>query len=123
MTIENIEALERAATAGPWNVQQAVGDGNRYHVVSAEIGKPPFDWLSSFNTYGCPITKENADLIAAARNALPQLLAVAKAAKEMVADLDRWEQAVAKVVDYKFVPKWNSKEATRAALAQLEAKP
>lgn len=105
MTIEQLEALERAATAGIW-----CADADA--VVVGE------DYTVSENS-----RVADSELIAASRNALPALLAVAKAAKEMVADLDRWEQAVAKVVDYKFVPKWNSKEATRAALAQLEAKP
>ena len=91
MTIEKLEALERAKD----------------------------DPTCSFAEFGERCTK----LAYAQQAAFPALLAVAKAAKEMVADLDRWEQAVAKVVDYKVVPKWNSKEATRAALAQLEATP
>ena len=98
MTIEKLEALERAATAGIW-----CADADA--VVVGE------DYTISENSRAA-----DSYLIASARNALPSLLAVAKAAKAVRA-MDQG------AVGY------DSNEMQRmcgeldAALAQLEATP
>ncbi len=90
MTIEKIEALERAATAGIW-----CADADA--VVVGE------DYTVSENS-----RVADSELIAAARNALPALLAVAKAAKAYV---DQWPNASTAHANLVF------------AVAQLEATP
>ena len=152
MTIENLEALERAATAGPWkwnhdelNARYKKRDGRRrknnqlvfsldgpkHNPDMIEGAADAYDYQSVMRLWwhsvkGTSIVNANpspkdAELIVAARNALPALLAVAKAAK---ARLDAWDAAVAdpNAACYQCEDDEQIKRE-RAALAQLEAKP
>ena len=68
-TIERLEALERAATAGPIELIRYPHGGGR------AFAKGPRDLVADFYSEG------DRELYTAAREALPALLAVAKAAK------------------------------------------
>jgi len=80
VTIEQLRALERAATADGWKVERSDGD--------LEVGCP--DRFDVVTLTGAPICtmmcgtysecEANGDIISAARNALPALLKVAEAA-------------------------------------------
>lgn len=67
MTIEKLEALERAATAGPIELIRYPHGGGR------AFSNGPRDLVADFYSEG------DRELYTAARNALPALLAVAKA--------------------------------------------
>lgn len=76
MTSEKMVALLADATDAPWEVVQPTGNNPSRACVCAKDG--------FVEIYDAPLTREtkaNAELIAAARNSLPALLAVAKAAK------------------------------------------
>ena len=81
-TIERLEALERAATAGPW-IAGDMGNGwpSIYVGFSEILGNLGQEWLQDGNGNATESVWETYDFIAEARNALPALLAVAKAAK------------------------------------------
>jgi hypothetical protein len=76
MKIDELERLERAATPGPWGV-----------VTDGKFGKELQVQPPSGVTYICecgwdfPDNRADAEFIAAARNALPALLRVARAAE------------------------------------------
>ena len=73
MTIKSLRALSLGAVHGPWWVTEGtvVGpDGDTVAVVFGNLGINPDRGITDV---------DNADLIAAARNALPALLAVAEA--------------------------------------------
>ncbi len=73
--IERLSELERAATPGPWHVK-AASDGCWWLILE---GGP-------LVASGFTERVENADYIAASRNALPALLEVARAAETLVFD-------------------------------------
>jgi len=85
MTIEQLEALEKAATAGPWAVDGTSKQVKIVHPVS------PVDGCVANRSVVCramlsgprhmKYARANMEMCAATRNALPALLAVAKAAK------------------------------------------
>lgn len=66
-----LEELERTATAGPWQAHA--------HMVEAEAGADLIGECSD----AYPLGNNNAELIAAARNALPSLLAAARERDEL----------------------------------------
>ena len=112
MTIEKIEALERAATEGTW-IAGDMGNGwpSIYVGYSEILGNLGQEWMQDGNGNATESVWETYNFIAEARNALPDLLAVAKAAKAYVDcgdDIPRFEET------YK---------ALCEALAKLEATP
>ena len=105
MTIEKLEALERAATADGWKVE-ITGNSpwpERFDIVT--LTGAPICIMTCQTDTECTA---NSAVIAAARNALPSLLAVAKAAK---AYCDQWPNASTAHANLVF------------AVAQLEATP
>ena len=110
MTIEKIEALERAATGGIW-----CADADA--VVVGE------DYTVSENS-----RVADSELIAASRNALPSLLAVAKAAKGLRATYHdvNWcpvNEREAEALSQALNDRAKYAGELDAALAQLEATP
>jgi hypothetical protein len=91
--LDTLEALERAATAPPW---EAAEDRTEHYGVIANNRIVADTW---------PRGNDNAALIAAARNALPALLRLARAVRE--------ERAAALAMD-----KALTDEAFRAAAAR-----
>jgi hypothetical protein len=87
--LERLEALNEGATEGPWEMQISAEGGGLYgdrftFVEGVREIRGEHRWVVRFDDdYG---TDPGADavLIAAARNALPDLLAVAKAAHAVV---------------------------------------
>lgn len=81
-TIERLEALERSATAGPW-IAGDMGNGwpSIYVGYSEILGNLGQEWTQDGNGNATESVWETYDFIAATRNAIPALLAVAKAAK------------------------------------------
>jgi hypothetical protein len=75
VTIEKLEALERAATAGPW-MREPIYWAFRMAEKGGSTHVP--ENLPEGTEYP---TRDDACFIAEARNAIPSLLAVAKAAK------------------------------------------
>lgn len=104
MTIEKLEALEREATGGPWLVFDPM-DG---------IWLDDNTWFIAVHDAFGKHVEGDFPFIAAARNSMPALLAVAKAAKA-------FGNATFDGVDFSEYVK--TREALRAALAQLEATP
>lgn len=80
--IDRLEALDRAATPGPWQVGYGYTDrGGLYTSIEAADG------VTEVLGENSP-TDADAALIAAMRNALPHLLEVAKLARQVIAELD-----------------------------------
>ena len=107
MTIEKLEALDRAATAGPW-AYEPIYWAFRMAEKAGNTHVP--DDLSKDAVYP---KRDDAVFMAESRNALPALLAVAKAAKKFdvaMACCDPHAIGIAQ-------------RGIREALAQLEAKP
>lgn len=91
MTLDELEALEKAATPGEWHASgapySAYDDDHerlcRHHheecvyTVSRSVSSPGWCTDGGHPHYG--ICEHDAKLIAAARNALPKLLALARA--------------------------------------------
>lgn len=84
MTLDELEALEREATPGPWEtprvenwrVQEKRELGSKdFHSICECSGKAPY-------SYGMTSNCRNAAFIAAFRNAAPALIAVVRAAKK-----------------------------------------
>lgn len=71
--IERLETLEKAATPGPWGINKYGGIGTGKHFIfgGIVIGASGFDEEAVSNAL---------EFVAASRNSLPSLLAVAKAA-------------------------------------------
>ena len=72
--LDRLDALEKAATPGPWTIQS---DG----YATCPVGSIAVDYSISYPEEG---TAEDLDFLVAARNALPALIAVARAADEWV---------------------------------------
>jgi hypothetical protein len=91
MTLEELERLEKAATKGPWAVEQWVGRT----VIAPMCAKYPH------TQYICGASgvidqvggsaDANAALIVAARNALPGLLRVVKTAQSFIRVRKEWD--------------------------------
>jgi hypothetical protein len=82
--VEGLEALEKAATPGEWQDNGFVAGkfkGDAFVEMNDGVGA---------DLYG-PLKHQNAKLIAAARNALPQLLALAKEHLSLL-DAMRWRE-------------------------------
>lgn len=77
--LDELEALERAATSAPWGYKAGV---LKHYVFSADEGEDLGFSLQEFHPHdGREVpAAENAQLIAALRNAAPALLSLAKAA-------------------------------------------
>ena len=71
MTLDELEALEKAATPGPHATANERGPGD------CDVVDGTGEWLAEFER------AEDAALFAAARNALPALLRVARAAAQI----------------------------------------
>lgn len=118
MNIDELERLEQAATAGPWytnGMGYGAEHGTEYE-VSTEGG-------AGIWTAHCQVPADAA-FIAAARNALPVLLRVARAAQALYAE---WDRPVGET-PREYTMAWQDMvtrrdEELRAALAALEATP
>ena len=117
-TIERLEALERAATAGPW-IAGDMGNGwpSIYVGFSEILGNLGQEWLQDGNGNATESVWETYDFIAEARNALPALLAVAKAAKAYH-DMATSRYDSSRVAEFE-----RKQDELGASLAQLEATP
>lgn len=87
-TVEALRALEAAATPGPWDSEdgESVGHGDQWiaHMSNHNPEHPDYARVAV-----------DAELIAAARNALPALLAVAEEAERLRARLASRDNEVA----------------------------
>jgi hypothetical protein len=83
--VAELTRLEKAATPGPWEVMP---DGRaRVNLVHVETG-PECSAGAGLPVFSVPRKKEgDAELIAAARNALPRLLAERRAFREALAEV------------------------------------
>ena len=82
MTLEELDRLEKAATPGPLSVKETLSKSIAGFV---DIADADCNILASMFIREGPNAKhvEDANVLVAARNALPKLLAVAKAAKAL----------------------------------------
>ena len=90
MTVEQLRQLEQAATPGEWQ-PYFTGHGDPYVVGGERHGGPifPQDIRAEVSKAGDSYGRADAELIAAARNALPALLDIAEAAQAVEAgDVD-----------------------------------
>jgi hypothetical protein len=80
MKIDELERLLAEATQGTWGAEEeeATGRGKKWHMVAVWYGPV----VCRTGTTDMPRAAEDAALIAAARNALPALLRVARAAQK-----------------------------------------
>ena len=81
--LDELARLEKAATPGPWNSYSAMccpdmggvsSEGSPYNVCKAGVGR-----------YGHPMSIEDAEFVAYARNALPELIAELTRLRELEA--------------------------------------
>jgi hypothetical protein len=105
ITIDQLEKLEKAATPGPWTIGRGVV------INGAEYGGLNISRTATMGDKG-----DDLELIAAARNALPALLAVAKAAAVIAENTGGSDVAY---VDDNVVSD-DELASLRAALAQLK---
>jgi hypothetical protein len=120
--VDELRALDAAATEGPWECgrfcREADGDRNLVFGEETEIYPPPGERGPVAVVRG---PAENAALIAAMRNALPGLLAVAEAAK---AERDAFVAFMAAREINDTADEWPryraAREATHTALARLD---
>ena len=121
-TIERLEALDKAATAGPW-IAGDMGNGwpSIYVGYSEILGNLGQEWTQDGNGNATESVWETYNFIAETRNALHALLAVAKAARV----LSKWTEAESdgtiKLRDDMYAN--NALADLCEALAQLEATP
>lgn len=99
LNIETLEALEQAATPGPWKFWDS-----HINEIEPEIAGPDRTVIMRSRI------NEDADFIAALRNAAPALIAAAKEADELRADRDAANEI------------FNAQSATIANLRSLLAK-
>jgi len=103
---EKLKALEARAADAPWvraTSRNSVGDGP---IIKNE---DDFDWVASVQVSNVSNWRENAELIVALRNALPQIVAVVDAAETLTTDFQISAAA------------WNdAQRRCSAALAALE---
>lgn len=85
MTIKlsELEALEKAATKGPWewSGRKVDEDGHVYIPQCSALGGTLIHLADTYEG-----SAEDCDLIAAARNALPELLAFVRKARKLLTD-------------------------------------
>lgn len=93
MNIKELRRLERAATPGPW--ETTTWDGLLY-VASVQQLQGSYVCELGIGSDGA---ERDAALIAAARNALPALLRVAEAARELAAgpESTAWDELYAAI--------------------------
>lgn len=99
MTIDELKRLEKALPPGLWRFDEETGT----------VRRPNGKWVGDFNG----ATDDEGRLSAAARNALPKLLAVAEAAKRVCARMRDGEPGI---TDYD-----DAVDDLERALAELEA--
>lgn len=81
--LEQLLALEQAATPGPWIFHRAEILG---HAGTAAVGRADaFDWVCSLQVSNCPRWDHDAALIAALRTAAPTLLREAQVGRALIA--------------------------------------
>ena len=86
--IDKLEALEKAATPGPW-----LAKANELLRIGSDSIVRPLCVMSSNNESECIYQEEDAEFVATARNALPELLAE-------VRRLRRIEEMASTLIDY-----------------------
>lgn len=106
MRIEELRRLEQAATPGPWSEFCESGD---WWVARKDAEGGPLESVCDSNT-NIWADQDDIELMIAARNALPALLRVAEAAREVCNDYAPTEG-----------PQTPAFALLRAALAALEA--
>lgn len=142
--LDDLERLEQAATAGPWafddhlivSLGKEVPDwretyqGAPFKMRPAPLFDVPYDPEERFETGVDPAA--DATFIAAARNALPALLAVVRAGRECADDLEAelrnryaggMRDIIIPAIRADFERDMEPVERLRAALAALEAHP
>lgn len=89
--VARLRQLEAAATPGPWRMRVRKPLASKYtgpsHVVAGEPGPVRAAIADYARNVADYCADPDAELIAAARNALPQLLAITEAAAEVEATL------------------------------------
>lgn len=120
MELERLKELEKRATAGPWyhDIQIANGRVVAIHIVRHEVPKDAHDVVLMVNPM-CDNRMDDLNLILAMRPALPALIEIAEAAKELLNPYPSngfgGQYAMADNV-------LDAKKKLKAALAKLEAK-
>lgn len=76
LDLAHLRALLSAATPGPWESRTEVGHPG----VRAVAARGAFDWVCSMQVSNSPRYEADAALIAALRNSIEPLLAIAEAA-------------------------------------------
>ena len=86
--IEELKALEKAATAGPWIVGSGHDDHHYFDGIIVVLEPPRRGYKTILASNGNFPEQGHIDeaMVVAARNSLPALLEIASAAKEYVAD-------------------------------------
>jgi predicted nucleotidyltransferase len=127
--IDELERLERAATPGPWGEFAESGDwwveqrGDDGGPACNPNGSPTgFVCESNTDERGQWAKQEDIDLMIAARNALPALLRVARAARELE-EILATVAADADAADVLVMRRHAARAELRAALAALEGAP
>lgn len=97
--IDRLEALDKAATAGPWSVASISNEDGYGHEIVLSRGVCGANGRSinggdDYELFG----EADADLIAEVRTALPDLLAELRAARAAVAALQGFDPAAARAV-------------------------
>ncbi len=86
LDLDSLAALEKAATPGPWDYET--------ELLSPDVDINGFHWRPYGHTYSpewggdSPQAAADGALIAAARNALPRLLALARAGERLAAAVE-----------------------------------
>lgn len=122
--IEELKALEKAATPGKWHYEYSP-EGATWYVMACiqwPEGQKARAAICAVNDR-CPVTEpqteRNTEIIAAARNALPALLEIAEAVHELEKDATVDGQFGEELMVIVNEPKW---ARLKAALEKLEAK-
>lgn len=113
MTLDDLEKLEKAATPGPWEHDLDVFDSEEYEIQACVTNGKAVDLLALIATGvharesgdADPLNKKqwalareskaqaDAAFIAAARNALPELIKIARAVADMAPVLCEWHNS------------------------------
>jgi hypothetical protein len=127
MTLDELDRLEKAATKAPWvwsdKHEGGVSGGGQHYANVMDFGEQR-PYSESGDVRGEPPNIEDRELMLAARNALPKLLAVAKAAREIrhcQHTLDAIQSGASSMEPDDVVAHlWMAVEALDAALAEME---
>ncbi len=114
MTLDELERLERAATPGPWFTE----DDTRYS-EGCTIGSAPV--MTAHTSWTAP-AKNDDRLIAAARNALPDLIKIARAVATCDYRVIRGHWYCPTCEASAFVTGWFATEAEQISDAELQMK-